>query len=116
MSEWYSYNHTASANAFTSVQITGSFQPGDGGGEITVAWSVNGPIGTGYVMIEGVVTAGDPITSTGSTGEQGPYTSSPSTISATLGSNAEGYVIARLYDSGNSLLDTEQTIDGILPL
>lgn len=119
MSEWYSYNHSAqppAASDITGASIIGSTQPGDGGGSIDVSFSLDAAIGTGYIEIEGVITAGDPITNTGSTGAQGPFYSSPATINAVLGSNAEGYVIVRLYNSSATLLDTFTTLDGILPL
>jgi hypothetical protein len=119
MSEFYSYNHNAAPPEATTINgatVIGSTQPGDGGGSIEVSWSLNNSIGTRYVTIEGVVTAGDPITTLGSTGQQGNFTSSPSTINATLGSNAGGYVIVRLYTSAGSLLDTVTTRDDLFPL
>lgn len=117
MDEWAGYDHDFSAGAtdITGASLANSYMPGDGGGSTDVSFTLDSAIGGSYVTIEVILTGGDPITNTGSQGVDGPFTSSPQTINIVAGAGASGYAVVRLYNSGNTLLDTYTTTDTPLP-
>jgi hypothetical protein len=112
LSEWYSYSHGI---AFTTMTYGTCSTPGDGGGYIEIVWAISGAVGGEYITIEGNVSGGAAITSTGSFGPSSGFTSSPAQYSIALGSGATGSVTVKLYSSGNVLLDTESIGDGTFP-
>jgi len=90
--------------------------PGDGGGFLRVVFTITNPVGGEYVEILYDITAGDPLTNTGSFGPVGPYSTSPADISHRLGTNAAGSATVNLYSAGASLLDTKSIPNQVLPI
>jgi hypothetical protein len=108
-SEWYSYNHSATPPSLSSYGLNTCFTPGDGGGEINFYFTIANAQGGEYVTLEGNVTAGDPITTTGTFGPSSGYTA--------LGASAEANLTLKLYSSGNTLLATYTNFHtGLLPV
>lgn len=96
-----------------SVSFAPCIFPCDGGGTMSITWSVTNPVGGEYITVDWYSAGGF---NGSDSGTEGPLTSSPSSWDADLCPGSTGGLTARLYSASNVLLDTVVKPSQTLPV